>query len=508
MLQALINIISESGSAKETSEVLAENLPVISSAMSAVNGMIADVMEIGAESQLTFESVEPVEIINTALRDIFSYDESLDIDISFEFKHKNLVSIDVLKTVRVLSNIIGNAVEHMKGKGHIWFHTWQDEDFIRFCIGNSNSFIHSRDIESLFDAFYTKGKKGGTGLGLAIAKKITEAHGGQIWCESSISRGTQFFITLPSATESTNKSHILPPRSRFYLKKIPLSEDTEVESKHQKTDMEKSLIRGVIPLLSARKGPFKIAIVDDERIYKKSIKSQIESLTDNKVLDQKIIFKEFSNGSELRGCEDRGSYDLVILDVDLGRNTEDGFDICKALRREGFNGKICVHSNRGVLDYQPKALEFGADFFLPKPMAREHLLSLIIDSLSDKKEEPQTKILLFEDESIYQRQWARKIGKDRIICAKTWEEFAQGRESFDWENIEFIITDSYLSESENGIDIAEKLREYKFNKPIFLCSNLDEIPDCSEGLIDLLVSKSPDDAMVTIKRYMKKLGEK
>jgi signal transduction histidine kinase len=50
--------------------------------------------------------------------------------------------------------------------------------------------------EKVFDVFYST-KRGGSGLGLPTARKIIEAHGGQIMLQSELGRGTQFTIKLP-----------------------------------------------------------------------------------------------------------------------------------------------------------------------------------------------------------------------------------------------------------------------------------------------------------------------
>ena len=62
--------------------------------------------------------------------------------------------------------------------------------------------IPAEDIPRLFERFYRVEKArtsdaGGTGLGLAITKEIVDAHGGQIWVESELGKGTSTWIRIP-----------------------------------------------------------------------------------------------------------------------------------------------------------------------------------------------------------------------------------------------------------------------------------------------------------------------
>ncbi len=80
-----------------------------------------------------------------------------------------------------------------------------DYDFIEIVVEDTGIGIKPEDINKLFSPFsqlenvYTKTTKG-TGLGLAITKSLVELHGGRIWVESEVGKGSKFTFLIPVAS--------------------------------------------------------------------------------------------------------------------------------------------------------------------------------------------------------------------------------------------------------------------------------------------------------------------
>jgi signal transduction histidine kinase len=109
-----------------------------------------------------------------------------------------VVNVDENKLLRVVQNLVGNAVEAFKGcGGRVELTAWVNESGVNIKIRDNGPGIPDAIKDRLFEAFVTYGKHSGTGLGTAIAKSIIDAHGGQISFESSCQEGTTFYINLP-----------------------------------------------------------------------------------------------------------------------------------------------------------------------------------------------------------------------------------------------------------------------------------------------------------------------
>lgn len=108
------------------------------------------------------------------------------------------------KLEQIFINLLGNAIKFTPGGGRICVSASevQGEDFIKISVTDTGIGIGPDEIEKIFDRFYqvektlTRGIQG-TGLGLSIVKGLGEAHGGKIWVESKVGKGSKFVFTLP-----------------------------------------------------------------------------------------------------------------------------------------------------------------------------------------------------------------------------------------------------------------------------------------------------------------------
>ncbi len=103
---------------------------------------------------------------------------------------------------RVLANLIANAIKHTRRGGYIDFRAWlQDDEFVR-SVRDDGEGIPEADQRRIFNAFeqsrHTVHDRYDTGMGLTFCKLAVEKHGGKIWVESAIGKGSTFFFTIPA----------------------------------------------------------------------------------------------------------------------------------------------------------------------------------------------------------------------------------------------------------------------------------------------------------------------
>lgn len=118
---------------------------------------------------------------------------------------------DLDAIVQTLTNLLSNAIKFSHPGSTIWIAAEravsENENvppFVCFSVKDSGRGIPPDKLDAIFGRFQQVDssdarEKGGTGLGLAICRTIVQQHGGQIWVESQIGKGSTFFFTLPIA---------------------------------------------------------------------------------------------------------------------------------------------------------------------------------------------------------------------------------------------------------------------------------------------------------------------
>src|SRR5262245_38368269 len=108
---------------------------------------------------------------------------------------------DGKRITQCLTNLAGNALKFTKqGRVEIWVE--RKQDLLQYRVSDTGIGIPKDQIENVFaefrqvDATITR-EFGGTGLGLSITKKFVEMHGGRLWVESEVGKGSTFFFEIP-----------------------------------------------------------------------------------------------------------------------------------------------------------------------------------------------------------------------------------------------------------------------------------------------------------------------
>lgn len=120
-------------------------------------------------------------------------------DISAEARE---VFADPTRLEQVLRNLLDNAIKYSPEGSLIVLRVKRTGEGFLFSVADQGGGIAPEHLNRLFERHYRvadgdAGKVQGTGLGLPIARQIVNAHGGDIWAESVVGKGSTFYFTIP-----------------------------------------------------------------------------------------------------------------------------------------------------------------------------------------------------------------------------------------------------------------------------------------------------------------------
>lgn len=127
-------------------------------------------------------------------------DQNITLTLDIEHNLPEIMS-DANRLKQVLVNLVDNAIKYSKSGGLVTIMVSFNEVRVQISIRDTGLGIAQNELEAVFDKFYRvpshESTARGSGLGLPIAKKIIEAHKGDIWVESEVGTGSTFTFSLP-----------------------------------------------------------------------------------------------------------------------------------------------------------------------------------------------------------------------------------------------------------------------------------------------------------------------
>ena len=369
-----------------------ENIAIIVSEGTRLTKLINEVLDVAkieaGKMQWNMDSLEISEVIDRA----FAATSAL-------FEQKGLepikaIAVDLPKIqgdkdrlIQVVINLISNAVK-FTDKGCITCQVQQHDQSIVVSVTDQGVGISESDQPKVFEKFKQVGdtltdKPQGTGLGLPISREIVEYHGGKIWVESELGKGSTFSFSLPIATEPdesiSGKNQI--PSINFEIFIDQLRKRTSHEQQiDQQLDTQNTLPKNILPK--------NILVIDDDPSIRSLLRQELEA--------RDYVVREAENGQDAIAKVREQRPDLITLDIIMQGIT--GYDVAAILKSDPATLDIPIIMV-SVLDDKEKGLHLGIDSYVTKPLEMVVLMREV-EILLSSHASPEKKILIVDENII------------------------------------------------------------------------------------------------------------
>jgi len=365
---------------KRSVRQVAENIEIIVSEGIRLTKLINEVLDVAkieaGKMQWNMDKLAITEVIDRA----FSATSAL-------FEQKGLIPIreidadlpnikgDKDRLIQVVINLISNAVKFTE-QGSITCRVKHTDQTITVSVVDQGVGISESDQPKVFEKFKQVGdtltdKPQGTGLGLPISREIIEHHGGRIWVESEIGKGSTFSFTLPIFQDKENDHKPQIPAINFDMLIDQLKKRVMFEQQS-----EDQIANG---------SPKKILVIDDDASIRSLLRQELES--------KGYEVYEAENGQAAIAKVREVRPDLITLDIIMqGIN---GYDVASILKSDPVTLDIPIIMV-SVIDDKNKGLHLGIDSYVTKPVDMA-ILMREVDLLLTHKTSIGKNILVVDD---------------------------------------------------------------------------------------------------------------
>lgn len=169
-------------------------------------GLINDILDMGqidAHQMAIFREEVRLEQIIAGVREMVGRalsQKGLYLQVHVD-EHIPSVFVDSTRIRQVLLNLVNNSLRFTENGG-VDIHVERKPDAVQVCVADTGAGIAAEDASKIFEEFRQAGvnhwkRREGSGLGLPISRRFVELHGGKMWLESEVGKGTRFYFTIP-----------------------------------------------------------------------------------------------------------------------------------------------------------------------------------------------------------------------------------------------------------------------------------------------------------------------
>lgn len=169
-----------------------------------MNRLIGDLVDVASIEagvlRVTREVGDPTPVVTEAVDSFRAQASAAGLSLKTALASpSSLVAFEAARILQVLANLLGNAIKFTPAGGNILVRVQRLRDDMLFSVSDTGVGIPPDRLEAIFERFVqvTKNDRRGVGLGLYISKCIVQGHGGRIWAESTVGKGSTFFFSLP-----------------------------------------------------------------------------------------------------------------------------------------------------------------------------------------------------------------------------------------------------------------------------------------------------------------------
>jgi signal transduction histidine kinase len=167
--------------------------------------LINDVLDLAkieaGRMDLDLSQVEIPDVLRSAVSIHADRARSAGIELSLSTEPEEItITGDERRVRQIVFNLVSNAVKFTPSGGRVDISALAENGQVEIAVADTGPGIAAADLDTIFEEFHQTeaGKQAeGTGLGLPLSRKLVELHGGRLWAESEVGRGSTFRFTLP-----------------------------------------------------------------------------------------------------------------------------------------------------------------------------------------------------------------------------------------------------------------------------------------------------------------------